>query len=126
MVIGNVGQNPEMRFTPNGTPTTTFTLATNRSWTSPDGERRQETQWFRVVSWSKLAEFCNQYVTKGQKVYVEGRLRTRDWEGADGQKRTSVEIIANDLQLLSTRQREEGGEEASELLTDIVPEDLPF
>lgn len=125
MIIGHVGQNPEMRFTPNGNPVTTFTVATNRRRATPEGEQREETQWFRVVAWNKLAEICSQYLTKGQRVYVEGRLQTRDWEDKDGRTRTTVEIIANDLIMLSPKARGEEGE--SELATEEMPaEDLPF
>ncbi len=95
MIIGNVGTDPEMRFTPNGNPVTSFRLATSRTYASSDGERKQETEWFTIVSWNRLAETCNQFLTKGQKVYVEGRLRTRNWEGQDGQKRSRVEVVAS-------------------------------
>jgi single-strand DNA-binding protein len=95
MLIGNVGTEPEMRFTPNGNPVTSFRIATNRILPGQEGDRRQETEWFSVVTWNKLAENCNQFLTKGQRVYVEGRLRTRSWEGQDGQKRSRVEVVAN-------------------------------
>ncbi len=95
MVIGNLGTDPEMRFTPSGNPVTSFRLATTRTYTTPDGERRQETEWFTVVTWSKLAETCNQFLAKGRRAYVEGRLRTHTWEGQDGQKRFRNEIVAN-------------------------------
>ena len=95
MLIGNVGTDPEMRFTPSGSSVTSFRIATNRVFTTSDGERKQETEWFTVVAWRKLAESCNQFLTKGQRVYVEGSLRTRTWEGQDGQKRSRVEVIAN-------------------------------
>ena len=95
MLIGNVGTDPEMRFTPSGNPVTSFRIATNRVYTTSEGERKQETEWFTVVAWRKQAESCNQYLTKGQRVYVEGSLRTRNWEGRDGQRRTAVEVIAN-------------------------------
>ena len=85
MIIGNVGTDPEMRFTPNGNPVTSFRVATNRVYTAPDGERRRETEWFTVVAWNKLAESCNQFLTKGRLVYVEGRLRSHTWESQDGQ-----------------------------------------
>jgi len=128
MLIGNVGTDPEMRFTPNGNPVTSFRIATNRSYTASDGERKQETEWFTVVTWRKLAESCNQFLTKGQRVYVEGGLRTRSWEGQDGQKRFRVEVMANrvlflDRQAVATLP----GEEATVTLNDeIEPEDLPF
>lgn len=117
MIIGNVGTEPEMRFTPNGNPVTSFRVATNRVYTTPEGERRQETEWFTVVAWNRLAENCNQYLTKGQRVYAEGRLHTRTWEGQDGQRRSSSEIVANRVLFLDRQAMAplpgEGGEEAS-------------
>ena len=97
MLIGNVGKDPEMRFTPNGIPVTSFSVATNRVFNTPEGEKKQETDWFSVVTWSKLAELCNQYLTKGKLVYVEGRLQTRTWDGTDGQKHSRTEVIANQV-----------------------------
>lgn len=103
MIIGNVGNDPEMRFTPNGNPVTSFRVATNRFYTTPDGERKQETDWFTIISWNKLAEQCNQFLNKGRLVYVEGRLRNRSWEGQDGQRRFRTEIIANREPSLTVR-----------------------
>jgi len=128
MLIGNVGTDPEMRFTPSGNPVTSFRIATNRAYTTSDGERKQETEWFTVVAWKKQAESCNQFLTKGQRVYVEGGLRTRNWEGRDGQKRTAVEVIASrvlflDRQALAPLPSEEI---AVEDVEGVEPEDLPF
>ncbi len=103
MIIGNVGTDPEMRFTPNGNPVTSFRLATSRSYTTADGERKQETEWFDVVSWNRLAENCNQFLTKGQRAYVEGRLRTRSWDSQDGQRHSRMEIIANRILFLDRK-----------------------
>ncbi len=94
MVIGNVGNDPEMRYTPSGSPVTSFRIATNRRYTTREGERREEVEWFRVVAWNRLAEQCNQYVTKGMRVYAEGRLRSDTWVGNDGQTRFTNEINA--------------------------------
>jgi single-strand DNA-binding protein len=128
MVIGNVGTDPEMRFTPNGNPVTSFRIATNRSYTTPEGERKEETEWFDVVTWNRLAENCNQFLTKGQRTYVEGRLRTRSWEGQDGQKHFRMEIIANSVIFLDRRPvgtLPEGGiETVAE--DDIEAGDIPF
>jgi single-strand DNA-binding protein len=127
MIIGNVGRDPEMRFTPTGTPVTTFSVACGRVRISPDGDRREETEWFNVVTWQKLAETCSQYLTKGQKVYVEGRLQTRSWEGTDGQKRSRVEVVANTLIFLSPKQRPPTGDEsAAEDGDEFAADDLPF
>lgn len=121
MLIGNVGTDPEMRYTPNGNPVTSFRMATSRRYTTPDGESRQETEWFTIVAWSKLAELCNQFLAKGRRAYVEGRLRTRNWEGQDGQKRVSVEVVANQVLFLDRQTAVSLPEEG-----EIEPEDLPF
>ena len=132
-IIGNVGNEPEMRFTPNGKPVTSFSVATNWVYTSPDGERRQETEWFNVVAWSRLAEQCNQFLAKGRLVYAEGRIHTRNWEGQDGQKRFRNEIVANRVRFLDRQAAaaplpEESAEEvtAGETAGELEPEDIPF
>ena len=106
-IIGNLGGDPEMRYTPAGKAFKSFSVACNRNYTSAEGERREETEWFRVTAWGRLGEICSQYLSKGKKVYIEGRLSSRSFEGSDGQKRFSLEIMANDMQLLDTRGREE-------------------
>jgi single-strand DNA-binding protein len=103
MIIGHLGRDPEMRYTPSGRPVTTFTVATSRSWNTSDGERHNETEWFNIVTWGNLAEICKQYLTKGQQVYIEGRLQTRKWEDNEGTKHTSVEIVANEMMILGER-----------------------
>jgi single-strand DNA-binding protein len=103
MIIGHLGRDPEMRYTPSGKPVTTFTVAVSRSWNSGDGERHTETEWFNIVAWGNLAETCKQYLTKGQLVYIEGRLQTRKWEDKEGQKHSSVEVVANEMTMLSDR-----------------------
>ncbi len=136
MIIGNLGSEPEMRFTPNGNPVTSFRIATNRMYSTSDGERKQETEWFSVVAWSKLAEQCNQFLSKGRLVYVEGRLHTRTWESPDGQKHSRPEVIANRVVFLDRQASaslpeeradslpEEKVEEAGE--GELEPEDIPF
>ena len=103
IIIGNIGGEPEMRFTPNGKPVTSFRVATNWASTTPEGERRQETEWFSVVTWNKLAEQCNQFLAKGRLVYAEGRLHTRTWEGQDGQSHSRAEVVANKVIFLDRR-----------------------
>jgi len=125
MIIGNLGNDPEMRYTPNGNPVTSFPIATNRVFTSSEGERKQETEWFTVVTWNKLAESCNQYLTKGKRVYVEGRLRTRSWEGQDGQKRSRTEIVAERVLFLD-RQTTAPLSEESKVEDMTTEDDLPF
>ena len=127
-IIGNVGTDPEMRFTPNGNPVTSFRVATSRVYTTNEGERRQETEWFSVVTWSKLAESCNQFLTKGRLIYAEGRLHTRTWEGQDGQKRSRVEIVANRVLFLDRQALAPLPEERPEEVEigESEPEDLPL
>src|SRR5919202_3408797 len=106
MLIGNVGRDPEMRYLQSGEPVTTFSVATNRRWTGTDGQPRDETEWHNVVAWRKLAEQCNEYLTKGRKVYIEGRLQTRSWDGQDGQKHYRTEVVANTMMMLDQRPRD--------------------
>jgi single-strand DNA-binding protein len=129
MLIGNVGRDPEMRYTPNGAAVTSFSVAVSRRWTTPDNQQRDETEWFNVVAWDKLAETCNQLITKGRRVYIEGRLQTRSWEGQDGQKRYRTEVVAATMLLLDNRQQgAEGGrrDEAGFPSDEMEPDDIPF
>jgi len=112
MIIGNLGREPEMRYTPSGKPVTTFSIGTSRAWNAPDGERREETEWFNVVTWGNLAEICKQYLTKGQQVYVEGRLQTRRWEDQESKKHYSTEIVASEMIILGDRKPAPSGEAA--------------
>jgi single-strand DNA-binding protein len=105
MVIGNMGRDPEMRYTPSGKPVTSFSLASSRSWVAPNGERREETEWFNVVAWGSLAEICNQKLFKSQQVYVEGRLQTRSWEDENGQRHFRTEVVASDMIILGSRNK---------------------
>ena len=141
MIIGNLGRDPEMRYTPNGQAVTQFTVAVNRNYKDADGAWQEETEWFRVVAWGPLAERTAEYLRKGRKVYVEGRLQTRQWEDRDGQKRYTTELIAQTVTPLDPRPREEGAElggpsrpagrpagaaEPGDRLDDTNLDDLPF
>ena len=127
MVIGNLGADPEMRYTPNGSAVTDFRIASSRRYTTRDGEARDETEWFRVVTWNKLAEICSQYLSKGRQVYVEGRLRTRSWEGKDGVTRYTTEVIAQEVKFLGGTRNGEGPAALPVAVgDDIEPDDLPF
>jgi len=106
MLIGQLGRDPEMRYTPSGRPVTSFSLASSRSWTTADGERRDETEWFNIVSWGSLAEICKQHLHKGQTVYVEGRLQTRGWEDPEGKKHYRTEVVASEMIMLGDRRAE--------------------
>ena len=129
IVIGNLGKDPEMRYTPSGQAVTNFTVATNYKYTTAEGESREETEWFRVSAWGRLAETCNQYLAKGKKVYVEGRLSSRTYETREGETRFSNEIRASDVRFLDS-----GGSRAEEFSPEIEQageasigaDDLPF
>jgi single-strand DNA-binding protein len=109
MIIGNLGRDPEMRYTPNGQAVTQFTVAVNRNYRDANNEWQEETEWFRVVAWGPLAERTAEYLRKGRKVYVEGRLQTRQWEDREGQKRYTTELIAQTVTPLDARPRDEEG-----------------
>lgn len=107
ILIGRLGRDPEMRFTPGGRAVTNFTMATNEYWTDQNGERQERTEWHRIVTWGKLAENCAKLLSKGKQVYIEGRLQTRSWDDRDGNKRYTTEIVANAMQILGAM---EGGD----------------
>ena len=103
-IIGHLGRDPEMRYTPSGKPVTTFTVAVSRSWSSADGERHSETEWFNIVAFGNLAETCKNFLTKGKQVYIDGRLQTRRWDDKEGVKHSIVEIVANEMIMLDRRE----------------------
>jgi len=123
MLIGNLGTDPEMRYTANGSAVTTFRMACSRNYRSPNGERHEETEWFTVVTWNKTAEIVSQILHKGSRAYVEGRLSTRSWDGPDGQKRYRTEVIANQVLFLD---RAQGAPLPDETVGDVDADDLPF
>jgi single-strand DNA-binding protein len=102
-LIGNLTRDPELRYTPSGTAVCSFGLATNRSWTTDTGEKHEESEFHKIVSWNKLAELCSQFLVKGRKVYVEGRLSTRNWTTQDGQQRSTTEVVIDDMILLDSK-----------------------
>jgi single-strand DNA-binding protein len=110
MIIGNLGRDPEMRFTANGQAVANFSVACNRRYTTRDGEQRDETEWVRVVCWGRQAEVAGQYLQRGSQVYVEGRLQTRSWEDQQGQTRYMTEVVANMFQMLGRRGEGGGGD----------------
>ena len=103
ILVGNLGRDPELRHTPNGQAVVNFTLATSETWTDKSGERQERTEWHRIVVWGKTAEMCNQYLSKGRTVYVEGRIQTREWEDKDGNKRYTTEINASTVNFIGPR-----------------------
>lgn len=148
-LIGNLTRDPELRYTPSGSAVCSFSLATNRSWTTDTGEKKEEAEFHRIVAWNKLAELCSQFLTKGRKVYLEGRLSTRNWNAQDGTQKTTTEIIINDMILLDNKGKSEGETEVHEEPVekqekkskkekesveepvetpseDIAPDDIPF
>ncbi|MBI5613882.1 single-stranded DNA-binding protein [Candidatus Gottesmanbacteria bacterium] len=102
-LIGNLTRDPELRYTPTGAAVCTMGLATNRTWTTDSGEKKEEVEFHRVVAWNKLAELCSQLCTKGRKIYVEGRLRTNTWQGQDGSSRSTTEVVIEDMILLDAK-----------------------
>ena len=123
MLIGNVGKDPELRYTSSGSPVVGFNIAVNNIYTTADGEKKQDTEWFTVTAWNKLAEIVNQFVVKGMSVYVEGRLKTRSWDD-EGIKRYKTEVIASHVQFLSKVDKTVPAEPLE--TEEIEPEDLPF
>ena len=109
IVIGNLGRDPEMRYTPSGQAVTSFSVASSRRYRTSDGEQREETEWFNVSAFGRLSEICNQYLTRGQQVYVEGRLRGRSYTDRDGQPRYSLDIMLTEMQMLGRRGDNEYG-----------------
>jgi single-strand DNA-binding protein len=108
-LMGNLTRDPELRYIPTGSPVTTFTVAVNRTYTQQSGEKKQEVCFVRVVVWGKTAEICNQYLKKGRAVLVEGRLQSRSWEAEDGKKRSTIEVVAQNVQFVGTRSPSEEG-----------------
>ncbi len=128
MIIGNLGADPEMRYTADGKALTSFRVASSRNYNGPDGERREETEWFSVVTWQKLAEQCSQFLQKGRRVYVEGRLQTRSWDGPDGQRKYRTEVVAEKVLFLDRAGAVPFGDEQepSASMPEVEPEDIPF
>jgi single-strand DNA-binding protein len=152
-LIGNLTRDPELRYTPNGKGVCTFGIATNRYWTTESGEKREEVDFHKIVAWNKLAELCSQFLVKGRKVYVEGRLSTRNWTGQDGQQKTTTEVVIDDMILLDNKggqaqpsedadeqkpkkasakketvkeEPEEVSSPASAKTEEVAPDDIPF
>ena len=110
ILIGRLGQDPEVRYTPSGVAVANFSIATSEEWTDKDsGEKKERTEWHRIVAWRRLGEICGEYLSKGRQVYVEGRLQTRSWDDRDGNKRYTTEIVASDVQFLGSRDMAGGG-----------------
>jgi single-strand DNA-binding protein len=131
ILVGNLGADPELRYTPAGTPVATFNVATHEQWTNKSGEKGERTEWHRIVAWARLGEICGEYLHKGKQVYIEGRLQTRAWEDREGNKRYTTEIVAQTMQMLGPSGKEgrvEAREEAFpvEEPISIPDDDIPF
>jgi single-strand DNA-binding protein len=109
ILIGNLGKDPELRYTPAGQPVATFSLATTERWTDKSGQRQDRTEWHNIVAWGKLGELVNQYLKKGRSAYIEGRISTRSWDDKDGNKRYKTEIVASQIQFLGATGQSSGG-----------------
>jgi single-strand DNA-binding protein len=134
ILIGRLGRDPEVRYTPDGTAVANFSIATSEEWKDREtGEKKERTEWHRIVAWRKLGEICGEYLSKGRQVYIEGRLQTRDWQDQEGNKRWTTEIIARDMQMLGSKEQsgsfsEEHGGGSSGPPADQSPteDDIPF
>ena len=118
ILIGNLGSDPTVRYTPQGTAVANVNIATSERFTNKSGEKEERTEWHRIVAWGKLAEICQQYLKKGKQVYIEGRLQTRQWEDQQGQKRSTTEVVANNMTMLGRAGEGGGG-------SDFAPQDFP-
>ena len=123
-LIGHLGRDPEIRFMPSGSAVANFSVATSESWKDKDGNKEERTEWHRVVVFGKLAEICNQYLSKGKQVYLEGRLQTREWEDRDGNKRTTTEVVVTEMIMLGGRSDAEGNDK-KKAADKPPPEDAP-
>jgi len=132
MLIGRLGRDPEMRYTPAGTAVCNFTMATDEAFKDKSGEWQKRTEWHRIVAWAKLAEQCSKLLTKGKLAYVEGRLQTREWDDRDGNKRRTTEIVIQRMRILTPKgepgleMQAEGPEPPEATAPDITDEDVPF
>ena len=136
ILIGNLGSDPDVRYTANGTAVANFNIATNESWNNKEGQREERTEWHRIVCWNKIAELCGEYLSKGRTVYIEGRIQTREWEDKEGNKRYTTEVVANTVQFLggrgeaSNRNEEKkaasGGGNVEPAAPIAVDDDIPF
>ena len=126
ILVGNLGADPELRYTPSGRPVATFRIATTDVWTDANGERQERTEWHRIVAWDRLAEICGEYLRKGSKVYIEGRIQTRVWEDQNGVQRYTTEIVARDMRMLDTKPSVPEEPAVEEPPPIEEEEDLPF
>lgn len=110
ILLGRLGQDPELKYTPGGSPVCNFSVATTEAWTDKQGQKQEKTEWHRIVVWGKLAELCNQYLSKGRQAFIEGRLQTRSWDDKDGNKRYTTEILATTVQFIGGATASQGSQ----------------
>jgi single-strand DNA-binding protein len=125
IILGNVGANPEVRYTPSGTAVANFNVATNETWKDSSGNQQERVEWHKIVAWGKLGEICGEYLRKGSHVYLEGRLRTRNWEDQNGIKRYTTEILATDLQMLDKKDTSAAPSSEPEVPSDTAAAPAP-
>ncbi len=131
ILVGNLGADPELRYTSSGTPVASFNIATREQWTNKGGEKEEKTEWHKIVAWARLGEICGEYLHKGKQVYIEGRLQTRSWEDRDGNKRYTTEIVAQTMQMLGPAGKEGRVESKGEAFPveepiSVPEDDIPF
>ncbi len=131
ILVGNLGGDPELRYTPSGTAVANFSLATREQWTNKNGEKTERTEWHKIVAWGRLGEVCGEYLHKGSQVYIEGRIQTRSWEDREGNKRYTTEIVALTMQMLGTTAKSEKAQTEEESFPSEEPisipdDDIPF
>lgn len=136
ILVGNLGRDPEVRYTKSGQAVASFSLATSEKWTGKDGNKEEKTEWHRIVAWGKLGEICGEYLSKGKQVYIEGRLQTREWEDGEGVKRQTTEVVANNMTMLGqagsgaassgSSQGSPGSQGSSGGTDDFEDDDIPF
>lgn len=127
IIIGNLGADPEIRYTQSGAPVASFNVATTERWKGQDGQMQEQTEWHSIVAWQRLAEICGEYLETGSRVYIEGKLQTRSWE-QDGVKRYKTEIVAREMKMLSPRNQQQGGGNTGDYPHEPPPmaDDVPF
>ncbi|HUX06664.1 MAG TPA: single-stranded DNA-binding protein [Acidobacteriota bacterium] len=129
ILIGNLGRDPEVRYTTGGTPVANFSIATSEQWKNADGEQQEHTEWHNLVAFRRLAEICSEYLRKGSRIYVEGKIRSRSWDGKDGQKHYRTEVIIDDMMMLDSRGepgKAAGGDTGGFQPDEISDDDIPF
>jgi len=132
ILVGRLGRDPELRYTPSGTAVANFSIATSEEWKDREtGEKQERTEWHRIVAWRRLGEICGEYLRKGSQVYIEGRLQTREWEDRDGNKRYTTEVVAQNMQMLDSMGKEGRAQSTGERFPEEEPvtipgDDIPF